>query len=145
MKMKNMMFKIVLVLTFVFVLFTTSSLNTVDANTEETDQHTLFEETVTLKNKNTKVDIGFVTVVFKKNFIPEDMYPITFDITLYAEDGKVYIEFSPDVDEFLKDVVIHVNPYQGYIYDVATDEYIFIDVPQIRMKVPHFSRWCFVW
>jgi len=145
MKMRSMMFKMLLVLTFVFVLFTSSSLNTIDASSKENEQQTLFEETVTLKNKQTKVDIGFVTVEFKKNFLPEDMYPITFEIKLYAEDGKVYIEFSPDVDEFLKDVVVKVHSYDGYIYDVGTDEFILVDIPRLTMKLPHFSRWCFVW
>ena len=145
--MKSMMYKMVLVLLFVFVLFTTSSLNTIDANTEEVEeQYPLFSETITLdNNKRTKVDVGFVTVVFKKNFLPKDMYPITFDIEVYAEDGKVYIEFSPDVDEFLKDVVIKVNPYEGYIYDKGVEDYILVDIPRLKMKVPHFSRWCFVW
>jgi hypothetical protein len=134
-----------LVLIFVFALFTSSSLNTVDASSKEKDRYTLFEETVTLENKRTKVDVGFVTVEFKKNFLPNDMYPITFEIKLYAEDGKVYIEFSPDVDEFLKDVVVKVHPYDGYIYDVGIDEYIHVDIPKLKMKLPHFSRWCFVW
>lgn len=143
MKMKKS-FKIMFVLTIAFVLFSSTSFNTIDAKSKEIDLYPLFEQEVTLTSHTTKVDIGFVEVKFIKNFIPADEYPITFNIQLYAEDGKLYIEFDPDYAEFIKDVIIHVHAYEGFIYDISTDQFIYVEVPNSVFKVPHFSRWCFL-
>ena len=145
MKMKSMMLKVVLVLSLVFILFTTSSLHTVDASDQEIEQeYTLFEEEVTLTGKMMKVEIGFVEVMFKTNFIPDDAYPITFNVRVYAEYGELYIEFDPDYEEFIKDVKVTINPYEGYIYDVGTEEFIYVEVPKQKLDLPHFSRWSFL-
>lgn len=143
--MKKMTFKTLVVALFAIILFTTASMNTIDAKgkkVENTDQ-VLFSETITLENKNTKVEVGFVTVHFQKNTFEEDAYPITFEIDVYAEDGDCYVEFSPDYDQFLKPVKITVNKFEGFIFDQALDEFIYVEVPQTVFKVPHFSRWCF--
>ena len=104
----------------------------------DTDAKEIFME-------NTKFDIGFVRVDFKKNTLPEDQYPITFEVKIYAEDGDVYIEFDPDVEDFFKDVIIHVSAFEGFIFDVALEEYIYVYIPTQVLKIPHFSRWCFAW
>lgn len=145
MKIAKLFNKFIIVIALSAVLFSTATLNTVDAKSKKLDGKILFTETVTIENETTKFDIGFVRVDFKKNAIPEDMYPITFEVELYAEDGEIYIEFSPDVEDFLKDVTIHVHAYEGFIYDVSVDEYVYVDVPNFVFKVPHFSRWCFIW
>lgn len=145
MKMTKYVQKIMLFVIVAIMLFSFTSINTIDAKSNEIDEQTLFTETITIYNKTTKFDVGFVRVDFKKNFIPEEMYPITFEVELYAEDGEIYIEFSPDVEDFFKDVTIHVHAFEGYIFDVSANEYIYVDVPNFVFKVPHFSRWCFVW
>jgi len=127
------------------IMFSTVNFNDVSAKSKKNDDYILFTETITVYNETTKFDIGFVRVDFKKNFIPEEMYPITFEVQLYAEDGEIYIEFSPDVEHFFKDVMIHVQAFEGYIYDVSADEFIYVDVPNYVFKIPHFSRWCFSW
>ena len=98
------------------VLFTSVSFTKLEAKKVKTEEKLLIEETITIENENSKFDVGFVRVDFKKNFIPEDAYPITFEVKIYAEDGLVYIEFDPDVEDFFKDVTIHVFAFDGYIY-----------------------------
>ena len=142
--MKIMKKLMLLVLTV--IIFSSSSIS-LEAKNKKTAEEPklLFEETITIDNETTKFEIGFVRVDFKKNFIEEDLYPMTFDVKLYAEDGQVYIEFAPDVEAFFKDVTIHVKAFDGYIYDVAEGDFIYVEIPNFVFKVPHFSRWCFVW
>lgn len=135
---------IILVLILGFVLFSNANFNTIDASNKEIEQYTLFEEEVTLSGKTTKVNVGFVDVIFKHGFISKDEYPVTFDISVYAEDGELYVEFEPDYEDFIKDVVIIVHRYDGYIYDVELEDFIYVEVSPSVMKVSHFSRWCFL-
>lgn len=147
MKMKRV-FQVFILALFVFVLVNTASSNTVGASSsksKDNQSQVLISETITLQNKRSHFNVGFVRVDFKKDALPEDAYPITFEVKVYAENGKVYIEFSPDVDDFFKDVKITVRNYEGFIYDVGTDEYIFVDIDRTVFYVSHFSRWCFAW
>ncbi len=135
---------------FIFVLLclliiNTASSNTIDAKRSKESSYIYINEEITLTNKTSHFYVGFVRVDFKKDCLPEDQYPVTFEVKLYAEDGEVYIEFDPDVDDFFKDVQIHVYHFEGYIYDVAIDEYIYVEIPNEVFRVPHFSRWCFAW
>jgi len=136
-------FKILLVITLLGII-SVLDWNTIDAKSKEIEQHYLFEETITLRNSTTHFTIGFVRVDFQKNILPSSAYPITFHVRLYAEDNKVYIEFDPDVEQFFKHVIIHVYHYEGYLYDQATNQLIYLDIHPFMFKVPHFSRWCFV-
>lgn len=144
MKMRKACFRILIVFVLTLVLLTKGNFNTIDAKKADYDLYPVFTETITLQNRNSKFDVGFVTVQFNKNCVDEDLYPLTFDIEVYAEDGVIYIEFSPDVEEFFKDVTIHVHHYEGFIYDVALDEYIYVDIDNTVFRVDHFSRWAFV-
>ncbi|MBN2604347.1 MAG: hypothetical protein JXR62_00830 [Bacilli bacterium] len=109
------------------------------------DQMIIFEGSVTIDNSMNKFEIGFVTVTFRKNFVEEDLYPITFDVKIYAEEGLVYIEFNPSMDAFFKDVQVHAFAYNGYIFDISTGENIYVEIPNQMFKVDHFSRYCFAW
>lgn len=144
MKMRRL-FQVFILVLFVFVLVNTASSNTVGAKSKSNETQVLISETITLRNKRSHFNVGFVRVDFKKNTLPEDAYPITFEVDVYAENGKVYIEFSPDVDEFFNDVKITVRSYEGFIYDIGTDEYILVDIDRTVFYVSHFSRWCFAW
>lgn len=142
--MKRTIIKLTIVALFALVLFSTTNLNTIDAKGKtQSEQKVLFNETITITNKTSKFDIGFVRVQFIKNSLAEEAYPITFDVSVYAENGELFIEFDPDVEVFFKDVIIHVYKYDGFIYDVALDDFIYVEVPNSVFKVPHFSRWCF--
>lgn len=130
-------------------IFTSASLTSVSAKkmkvVEVPDHVVIFEGTVTIDNAMNKFEIGFVTVTFKKNFVEEDLYPISFDVKIYAEQGLVYIEFNPSMEGFFKDVQVHAFAYNGYIFDVATGENIYVEIPNQMFKVDHFSRYCFAW
>lgn len=110
--------------------------------TESHDTEIIFEEEITVDEKGGKFNVGFAELKFKNGWLDEEDLPITFTITVYAEDGEVYIEITPDVDVFLKDVVIRTMGYTGYIYDVSTGENIYVEIPKQKFEVEHFSRWC---
>lgn len=103
-----------------------------------------YEETFTVTEKGGNFKIGFAKVQFKKGFLDKEDLPLVVEVAMYAEDGIVYIEFSPDVDEFKRDVKIKANKFKGYIYDRATGENIYVDVPNQVFYVSHFSRYCFI-
>jgi hypothetical protein len=141
--------KLVVFIVLLTLVFTSSTLRGVSAKKAKVvqvpDQTVVFEGTVTIDNNTTQFELGFVKVTFRKNFVEEDLYPITFDVKIYAEEGEVYIEFTPGMDLFFKDVTIHAFNYNGYIFDVATGENIYVEIPNQVLKVNHFSRYCFAW
>jgi hypothetical protein len=101
-----------------------------------------FIENFEVTSDGGRFEIGFVQIDFRKSFM-EDI-PEAFKTEIYAEDGLVYIEFSPDVDEFFKDVRVHAFSYSGYIFDRATNKNIYVNIPNQVLKFEHFSRRCFV-
>ena len=103
-----------------------------------------YEETFTVTEKGGNFKIGFVKVQFKKDFLDEEDLSLELDVQIYAENGIVYIEFTPDVIEFEKDVKIKAKKFKGYIYDRATGENIYVKIPIQTFYVSHFSRYCFI-
>lgn len=103
----------------------------------------MYQDTITVTKDGGRYQIGFINIEFKKNFIEKDNLPITFEVMVYAEDGKGYIEFSPDIPDFFKKVHIRVDRYNGMLYDVANDENIEITVNKQQILAEHFSRYCF--
>lgn len=89
-----------------------------------------------------RFEVGFVEVEFKKDFIDESWLPVTFTAEVFAEDGQVFIEFLPDTPLFYKQVHLRVDAYEGYIYDRATDENIYVNIKKSHILAPHFSRYC---
>lgn len=102
----------------------------------------VIEEEITVTSEGGKFDVGFATIRFKKGFLDDDSLPITFKVSMYAEDGEVYIEFSPDIEQFEKFVSVKAKNFSGYIYDVSLGENIYVEVPSQHLKVEHFSRYC---
>ncbi len=103
----------------------------------------IFERTVTVTEEGGSFEVGFVTVDFKKNFLPADQYPKTFTLRVCARDGEVGIEATPDTNNFLKPVLIKVNKYKGYLYDEVLDENIFVSVKNETIAAKHFSWYRF--
>lgn len=104
----------------------------------------VYQERITVTEEGGRYQVGFVNVEFKKEFIDETMLPATFDVEVYAENGVIYIEFLPDTPDFFKNVHIRVAQYEGYIYDKATGENIYVNVPRQQIKAEHFSRYAFI-
>ncbi len=106
------------------------------------DSPLIIEEEITVTNEGGTFEVGFASIKFKKGFLNDDALPITFTVSIYAEDGEVYIEFSPDVEAFLSDVKVKATSFEGYLYDVSLEENILIQIKTQSLKVEHFSRYC---
>ncbi len=102
----------------------------------------VYKETITVTEEGGKYEIGFVDVEFRKDFLDSEMLPVTFDVEIYAENGKSYIEFSPDVKKFLKKIHIRVDRYNGLLYDKEVEENIAVSIRKNHLVVSHFSRYC---
>jgi hypothetical protein len=141
-KLMNVFQKPILVVLAVILILTLSPI-VVSAKAVEPESQDYYSETFVVKNDGGSYDIGFTTVKFKKNCLG-DALPVILTVEIYAEDGKVYIEFSPDVDYFAKDVQIRASAWNGFLLDRATGELVYFELPNQVFKVSHFSRYCFV-
>jgi hypothetical protein len=103
----------------------------------------VYKSTITVTADGGRYQVGFASIEFKKEFLDQSMLPATFDVQIYAEDGKAYIEFSPDTPKFFKKVHIRAGAYEGLLYDRAKGENIPIDVKKQQLIVSHFSRYLF--
>ncbi|ADQ05133.1 hypothetical protein Calow_1587 [Caldicellulosiruptor owensensis OL] len=108
----------------------------------ENENPVLFNGSFTVTNEGGKFQVGFVEIDFKKNSLPDGIDSITFNAQIYAENGDVYIEFSPDA-KFKKDVHLRCLGYEGYIYDRSAGINIFVKIKKQQLKTDHFSR--FIW
>ena len=102
-----------------------------------------FEQTLTVTEQGGNFKFDFVKINFARNCVDEAM-PLLVNVEMYAENGMVYIEFTPDVETFNKAVQIKAYKYCGYIFDRATGENIYVEIPSQMLWVTHFSRYCFV-
>lgn len=89
-----------------------------------------------------RFQVGFVNVEFKKRFLDDSVLPTIFNAEIYAENGEVFIEFSPDTILFYKKVHLRIEEFSGYIYDRATGENVYVEIDKQQILAPHFSRYC---
>jgi hypothetical protein len=87
---------------------------------------------------------GNVELVFKKDSMGKDMQPITFTVSLYAENGVPYIDIEPSVEDFDKAILIKVKAANVEMYDIATGETLNIKLENYTFKVKHFSRYIII-
>jgi len=106
------------------------------------DSPAIYKSTITVTAEGGRYQIGFINVEFKKDFLKSDVLPATFEVKVYAENGRGYIEFSPSTPNFFKKVHIRVDAYKGLLYDVAKGENIQVDYKKKQVLVDHFSRYC---
>lgn len=102
------------------------------------------EYQITVTSKGGIFDFGDVSVQFLNGFLGKDAAPITFTVYLYSENGTPYIEFTPDVEKFVKDVHINVKRSTRTFYDIITKDTIKIHLDSYHFKVEHFSRYSIV-
>lgn len=107
------------------------------------EEPVIFKETITVTEDGGRYQIGFINVEFKKDFIEADKLPVTFDVQVYAENGKGYIQFDPDTPNFFKKVHIRVGKYNGQLYDVAKGENVEVNFKKQQILTEHFSRWSY--
>lgn len=106
------------------------------------EEYNVYKETITVTEDGGRYQVGFVNVEFKKNFISDEKLPATFEVQVYAENGVVYVEFSPDTPEFFKKVHIRVDKYNGLLYDKSLGKNIKVNINKQQILAPHFSRYC---
>lgn len=106
------------------------------------EQAIVYKETITVTEDGGRYQVGFVNVEFKKNFISDEKLPATFEVQVYAENGVVYVEFSPDTPEFFKKVHIRVDKYNGLLYDKSLGKNIKVNINKQQILARHFSRYC---
>ncbi len=128
---------------FFVVLALLLAIMPVMAETEVPEEPVEFSLVIDVDSEGGRYQVGFVNVEFKKEFLDQEYLPATFNATIYALDGKVYIEFKPDTILFYKQVHLRIDKYKGYIYDRATGENIYVEIKQQQILAPHFSRYCF--
>lgn len=133
-KIKRLSFAIVFVLVLSLMLGTIAF--------AENENPVLFSGSFTVTNEGGKFQVGFVEIHFKKGSLPDGIDSITFNAQIYAENGDVYIEFSPDA-KFKKNVHLKCLGYEGYIYDRSAGINIFVKIKKQQLKTDHFSR--FIW
>lgn len=103
----------------------------------------MYQGSFTVTNDGGKFQVGFVEIHFKKDSLPDGIDSITFNGQIYAENGVVYIEFTPDA-KFKKDVQLHCEGYEGYIYDKSAGKNIYVELKKQTLKADHFSRFAWI-
>ena len=103
----------------------------------------VFRDTITVTEDGGRYQIGFINVEFKKDSLEADKLPITFEVQVYADNGKGYIEFAPDTPKFFNKVHIRVDAYNGQLYDVSKGENIEVNFKKQQILAEHFSRWSY--
>lgn len=106
-------------------------------------QPAVYKSTITVTEEGGRYQIGFINVEFKKESLDATKLPITFEVSVYAENGINYIDFQPGVDQFYKDVHIRIDKFDGIIYDQATEVNIPLTTKNEQLVVEHFSRYAF--
>lgn len=107
------------------------------------EEPVLFEKTITVTEKGGKFTVGFVTIQFLKDFLPDDQLPIKFNVKVFADNGQVGVEVKPDTERFKKNVLIKVSKYDGYLYDVKKGKNIKVKVKPQVIVAQHFSWYRF--
>ncbi|NTV91002.1 MAG: hypothetical protein HGA22_11695 [Clostridiales bacterium] len=103
----------------------------------------VFEDTITVTKDGGSFRIGFVNVIFPKNFMDSDSLPATFDVRISSVNGVAGIAFSPDTPLFNKAVTLKVNGYNGLLYDDTLGANLYFRIKSQTLKVWHFSRYAF--
>lgn len=135
---------IILLLFSSITVFAAQPTHEITTQSVQISQPVYIEKNINVTSDGGKYNVGFTQIDFKKSFIANENLPINFNVKIYAENGDVFIEFSPSVDAFFKDVKIHAYSYSGLIYDRALGHNIYVNIPNQILKVEHFSRYCFV-
>lgn len=103
----------------------------------------IYKSEIKVTKNGGEYKVGFVTVDFPRNFINDRQLPVVIKVQVYAERGKAYIEFTPDLPDFNKDVTISVQKYSGLLFDKASRKNIQVNIRSQKFKVEHFSRYAF--
>ncbi len=104
----------------------------------------IYEREITVTEKGGVFQVGFTTIKFPKGFIDKDQLPVTINVKITAVNGIAGIEFTPDIPDFKKEVIVNVHSYNGLIYDETLDKNINVRIKQQKLILEHFSRYAFL-
>lgn len=131
--------KLIVGILIICMIFSLSSFAFADSGLSAPEEYQ-----ITVTSKGGTFDFGDVSVQFLNGFMGKDAAPITFTVYLYSENGTPYIEFTPSVEKFVKDVHINVKKSTRAFYDIVTEKTINIHLDSYHFKVEHFSRYSIV-
>ncbi len=109
-----------------------------------TDENVIYEREITVTEMGGVFQVGFTTIKFPEGFIDDDQLPVIINVKLYADNGQGYIEFSPSIPDFNKNVIVKFHSYNGLLYDKALGKNIQVRVKQQVLIMEHFSRYAFL-
>lgn len=129
----NMRKKVLMLLVILTLIF--SSIPVLAAS----EKPVIFKDTITVDKYGGKFQVGFAEIHFLREFLDEEMLPMTFEVEIYANDGTAYIEFTPDTPDFRVPVIIRSKGYEGLLYDKAVGENIEVNIRKQVIVADHFS------
>lgn len=102
----------------------------------------LYEQTFKVNARTTTVRVGFVTMQFPKDSLPQDGSSIELTARVFTSEGMAVLEVLPDTDGFKVPVRITAGAYQGWLYDENLETNIRVKFRPTTFYVTHFSRYC---
>lgn len=106
------------------------------------EEPVIYQRTITVTNDGGVYQVGFATLEFKKDFI-QGQLPIELNVSIYAENGELYVDVSPSEACLDKQVHVRIDSYKGLLYDKALGENISVSVKKQQLLLQHFSRHAF--
>jgi hypothetical protein len=122
---------------FILIFVMLLSFSTVFADTQQAPQ----VYTITVTEEGGKYIFENVELVFNKDSMGKGMQPITFTVSLYAEDGVPYVDIAPSIEAFSRNVSIKVHRGELEMYDIITGETLNVELETYNFNVEHFSRY----
>lgn len=130
---------IVLLLIFVFSAMPVNACH----DWKDAEKQIIYKSEIRVTENGGEYKVGFATIKFPRNFISGSKLPVKIKVEIYSEKGKTYIDFSPDMSNFKKEVTISTQSYKGLLYDKAYKKNIQVNIRSQKFEVRHFSRYAF--
>lgn len=138
-----MLKKLTVILVLLMFVFSVIPVSAASHDWKAAQEPVVYKSEIKVTENGGVYKVGFATIKFPKGFVNSDELPAVIEVQVYAENGEAYIEFSPDMPDFIKDVTISAHTYDGLLYDKAQNKNIGVYVKSQKFKVSHFSRYAF--
>ena len=146
-----------LTIILLLLMFTFSAVPAYAANCNQTPNHNyaancnpfdfqkpvIYKSDLVVTKAGGVYQVGFTTINFPKGFINANKLPVVIHVEVSSINGVPGIEFNPDIPSFNKDVIIHVDCYNGLLYDKTFRKNIRQNIRQQNIRASHFSRYAF--
>ena len=135
--------KLTVILVLLMFIFSTIPANAASNDWRSAQAPVVYKSEINVTENGGVYKVGFATIKFPKDFIDDELLPVVIKVEIYADGGKAYIEFAPDIPDLSKDVTISAHTYHGLLYDRASGKNIQVNIKSQKLKVWHFSRYAF--